>query len=268
MRVGDRPPQPWLVPSTLPLAHCWLSTIDGSGGQVLFVTREYPEGDIWMLDLMFNDHEGIKDCFSAAVDEAQLCEMMDAFEAIDFVDVSLERARAQVAEAYQVTLDTGRRLPPPFMVWRGWLDGEDSRSVNEIPLPSLDPSRQAELLAECAELLDLDEFEYWFFNPGEVADFVSRYSQLHSRDLVASGSEPYEALLSDAIGAVVGDEQRHLLAERLRRQAWLLAQLYEDEDVPLWALVAAKALEQDPVEHPLLREMMDYSLFNAVDLVD
>ncbi len=265
-RIGDHPAQPWVTPSPLPLTHCILSTIDGSGGQVLFITREHPGGDMLLLDLMFNDHEGIKDCFSIVVDEEELNDMMDVFgESIEFMDVKLERARDEIARAYQVTLDARRRLPPVFMAWRGWLEGEDTRSIEEFPLPALDPSRQAELLAECAELLTLDEFSYWFFNPDEVEAFVPRYHKLRRKNRAERGQPPFEALLDEAIKGVVDKKYRRLLADRLRRQAWLLAQVYEEEEIPLWALAAAAALEEGAlVEHPLLRDMMDDSFQNAV----
>ncbi len=263
--VPDKKRPPWITPSPLPLARCLLCTIDGSGGQVLFVAREQPDGDLQIVDLMFNDHEGIKDCFSTIVDEEELDEMVNSFGGNEFVDISLERARAEVARAYQITLDAHRRLPPAFMAWRGWVEGEDLRTIEEFPLPSLDPSQQAELLAECAELLTLDEFDFWFFNPDEVASFVPRYRKLLRRDQADRGQAPFEALLDQAIKAVVDDKYRRLLPERLRRQAWLMAQIYEDEEIPLWALTAAAALEEGTlIEHPLLRDMMDTSLLNAV----
>jgi hypothetical protein len=263
-RLGDRPVQPWAASSPLPLAHCWLSTIDGNGGQVLFVLRQQPDGDVWMLDLMFNDHQGIKDCFSAVTSEDELQEMMDAFEPVDFVDIGLVRAREEVARAYQVTLDAGRRLPPPFMLWQSWLEGEDQRELDEFTQPSVEPSQRDELLAECEELLGLGEFESWFFNPDEVVDFLPRYQELDRENRAEFGELAYEALLDEAIESVVGAEYQHLLPDRLRRQAWLLAQLYEEEYVPLWALVAADALDEGAlIKHPLLRGMMDYSLINA-----
>ena len=270
-RIGapdeKHPSQPWITPSPLPLAYCLLSTIDGSGGQVLFIAREQPDGDLQTVDLMFNDHEGIKDCFSVAVDEEELDEMVDSFSGHEFVDISLERARAEVARAYQVTLDAHRRLPPAFMAWQSWLEGKDSRLIEEFPLPPLEPSRQTELLAECAELLTLDEFDYWFFNPDEVKSFVPRYYKLLRRGQADRGQAPFEALLDKAIKAVVDNKCRRLLPERLRRQAWLLAQLYEEEEIPLRALAAAAALEENViVEHPLLRDMMDRSFLNAVGL--
>jgi hypothetical protein len=152
-RIGDRPLQHWIIPSRLPLASCMLSTIDGSGGQVLLTAREQPDGNLRVVGLMFNDREGIKDFFSTVVDQDELDEMMDNFENIDFVDIGLQQVRAEVARAYQVTLDARRRLPLAFMAWQGWVEGDDPRPLEEFPLPSLEPSRQARLLAECAELL-------------------------------------------------------------------------------------------------------------------
>jgi hypothetical protein len=263
-RVGDRPTQPWVATSPLPLAHCWLSSIDGDGGQVLFVARSQSDGELWVLDLMFNDHQGIKDCFSAVTSVDELQEMMYAFEPIDFVDISLVRAREEVTRAYQVTLDAGRRLPPPLLLWRSWLEGEDPRQLDEFPLPSLEPARRDELLAECEELLGLGEFDSWFFTPDEVADFLPRYRKLDRENQAGFGEPVYEALLDEAVEAVVDEARRRLLSARLRRQAWLLAQLYEEEHMPLWALAAADALDEGvQVKHPLLREMMDYSFLNA-----
>ena len=72
-------------------------------------------------------------------------------------------------------------------------------------------------------------------------------------------------LLDEAIEAVVDNTHRRLLPDRLRRQAWLMAQIYEEDEMSLWALAAAAALEEGVfVEHPLLREMMNVSFLNAV----
>ncbi len=255
----------WLTASSLPLDCCLLCTIDGSGGQVLLIAHEQPDGELQMLDLMFNDHEGIKDCFTALVDEDGLDEMIDSFGGNEFVDVSLARARAEVARARQITLEAGRRLPPAFVAWQGELDGEDARRIEEFPLPTLKPSQQEELLVECVELLGLDEFDSWFFNPGEVEPFVSRYRKLFLEGMAEEGDVEFESLLDEAIESLIDEKYAYLLADRLRRQAWLLAQLYEEEEVSLWALVAAAALEEDViVEHHLLRDMMDRSLINSV----
>ncbi len=255
---------PWADPAPLPLAYCMLCTMDGSGGQVLLVSRRQPDDKLVTLDVMFNDHEGIKDCFSVILDELGLEEMMDTFDGVEFVDVRLERARDVLAAAYQVTLDARRRCPPALMAYWGWLKGEDDRDLDEIPLPSPEPAQREELLADCANLLNMAEFDFWFFNPTEVADFMPRYRELLRAREAARGQPAYEELLDLAIESLVDEEYKSLLESRLRRQAWLLAQVYEDVEVPLWASVAADALQDNvTVEHPLLREMMDYSFDNA-----
>ena len=268
VRIGDPDEErlPWVVPSTLPLACCMLCTMDGNGGQVLFVARDLPDGDLQVFDLMFNDHQGIKECFSLILDEEEFDEMASSFAPADFVDISLERACAEVARAVQTTLDVRRRLPPAFVAWGGWMEGDDSRPVEEFALPTLEPSQQAKLLAESVELAELEEFDYWFFNPDEVDSFVSRYRKLSKQGQSKRGQAPFETLLDEAIEAVIDDDYRRILPDRLRRQAWMLAQLYDEEEVPLWALAAATALEDGvTVEHPLLREMMDASFCNAVE---
>lgn len=257
---------PWSVCSDLPLAYCLLSTMDGSGTQVLLLSRHLPGGEMRLVDILFNDHQGIKDCFSAIVSEEELDEIIEGFAGIEFVDISLERARDTVARAYQVTLEARRRPPVLFPVWRGWLEGSDTEPPEEVPLPVIEPSMRDQLLAECTGLLDLDEFEYWFFNPDEVQEFVPSYRRLLRRRQAEVGEPAFEALIDRAIEAVVNERYRRLLPARLREQAWLLRQLYEDEEVELsmWALVAADAIEEGIiVQHPLLREMMAYSLANA-----
>ncbi|HDQ71411.1 MAG TPA: HEAT repeat domain-containing protein [Chloroflexi bacterium] len=268
-RVG--PPSdidlPWVEPLSTPTAHCIVSTIDGDGGQVLIATQNDANGGLTMFDVMFNDHQGIKDAFTASVSEQEVEEISDSFGSTEFVDVSLERARATLEWAYQTTLEAHRRLPPAYIVWQGFLLGEDPNPPEVYPLPDLPADEEArdDLLAESDELLTMDEFEYWFFNPDEVEDFVKAYRRLR-RDKKARRGEPaFEDLLDRAIEAVVGEEWRRRLVNRLQRQAWLLTQLYEEPEVAQWALIAAEAIDIGAgVDHPLIRGMMERSLLNAI----
>ena len=264
VRFADKPSRPWMTPPSEPVVRCMLSTIDGNGGQVILLARQLPNGNWRILSTVFDDHEGISDGFSIVADEDELEFMMATFDACDFVDISLERCRVEASHAEQVTLDARRRLPLGYAIWRSLLEGEDPRGLVEFPLPVLDPVPEPSFLATCDELISLDEFSFWFFNPDEVDDFVGRYLELLGPDEEWPEGEAYDALLRQALETVVDDEYRRLLPARLRRQAWLLAQLYEDEEVPLWALAAASGIEDGTIaEHPLLRSMMELSLLNA-----
>jgi hypothetical protein len=253
-----------------PLVSCRLSTIDGNGGQVLFIIRQTPDDTYEFLDLMFNDHQGIKDCFGGEAEDIDEVEDMVADGlgdmGIDMVDVSIERGRAEIERAYQTTLKAGRRLPPSYMSWKPWLQGEDPEPVEVFPLPEIAPREQPGLLARCGELIGMDEFNSWFFNPAELQGLERRFERLANRK---GADEAIEKLISQGIRKVVDDQHRQLLRERLERQAWLLTQLYGDEDIPKLVLAAAAGLANGanppPEEHPLLREMMLESLTNGLD---
>ncbi len=252
-----------------PLVRCLISTIDGNGGQVLLITRQAPDGTYPFLDIVFNDHEGIKDCFGGQSDDADEIDDMIvgglAEMGIEMVEISLEQAREETDRAYQTTLQAGRRLPLSYMSWQSWFQGEELEPVEVFPTPEITADEQTSLLQRCGELTDLNEFESWFFNPGELHGLEREFERLVAQ---SDTDDEIEALISRGIGMIVDDQRRRLLRERLRRQAWLLAQIYEDDEIPKLALAAAAGLSDDadlPLEdHPLLRQMMFDSFFNAI----
>lgn len=268
-QVGQR--GEWLAPPDEPLQGCFITTIDGNGGQVLLIARQTAEGHCKFLNVMFNDHEGIKQCYgglSPTLEEIQ--EVIGSGFGdigIELIDISLEQAREELDRALQTTREAHRRLPVEFMAWRHWALGEDPAPPETFSLPRISHSKRETLLANCAELLDLDEFESWFFNVPELRGLDRQYRRLRRKKSASANAEE-ETLITQGVRRVVDKARRQRLRDRLRRQAWLLAQLYEDDDIPRMALVAADALEDDtplpPEEHPLLRRMMHHSFLNAV----
>jgi len=268
----SRPPSILELPiAPLPLVRCLISTVDGSGGQIMLIIREGPDGqDTYLFwDLMFNDREGIKDCFGGQSDDADEIEATITEElaemGMQMVEISLGRARAEIEQAYQTTLQAGRRLPLSYMAWGSWVQGEDTERVEVFPLPELRAHEQDELLASCGELADLEEFGSWFFNPEELLGLESEFQQLMTG---VETDDEIESLISQAVSSIVDAPYRRRLRERLHRQAWLLAQIYDEDEIPKLALAAAAGLSDDaglpPEDHPLLREMMLDSFFNAI----
>ena len=253
-------------PSELPVHRCLLSTIDGNGTQMVVVTRQRPDGSFKLMNTMFNDHEGIKDCVGAdMMDEDSLEEMLEMMElsGISAVDGKLDRCRQILEKARQVTLKAGRRPPPQYVAWASFLEGKDGRDIEETELQEVDLAAQPELLEYCDELLELDEFESWFFNPEEWKGHGKAYRSLEQARGKDS-DQKWDEAIQQGLEAVMDDDHRRLLRERLRRQAWVLAHLYEDEEVWQWAMAAAAALEDDagvPLhKHPLLYAMMERTL--------
>jgi hypothetical protein len=268
-------PEP--VPSILdlpvappPVVRCMVSTIDGSGGQICVVSRQTSESERLVLDVMFNDHEGIKDCVAGGADDVQdleelLVEGM-AEIGVEMVEVTLQQACAELDRAYRITLQAHRRLPPTYHAWRPWLCGDDPRPVEIFPLPTVSAEEREDLFDQCDELLDLEEFSSWLFDVDNLSDLLRKFKKLTRRE----GSEDaVEALVTQGVERVMNADRRRLLRERLERQAWLLAQVYEDVEIPKLAMVAAAGLGDGanvrPADHPLLREMMYRTLTELAD---
>jgi hypothetical protein len=248
-----------------PVVRCLISTVDGNGGQMCLVIRQMPDGERGCVDVMFNDHEGIKDCVAGrgeTVEELEVA-LVEGMEEIGVavVDISLPRLRADLERAYQTTLKMRRRLPPAYLIWRDWLYGGDGLSLDHYAIPIVSPDEMGDLLQRCAELLDLEEFSSWVFDAYELRGFERKYRKLLRR---GGADDALESLVGQALEQMEHLEWYDRLRDRLERQAWLLAQVYEEEAIPKMALAAAAALSGNASarasEHPLLREMMRRSL--------
>jgi hypothetical protein len=253
-----------------PLKRCLVSTIDGDGGQLLLVIRQPPGGRSCVFwHVMMDDHEGIKDCFGGQADSVGAIEAMIndgmADMGLELVEVSLQRVREELRSAYELTIRSGRRLPPSYMSWQSWQCGEDLEAVRSYPVPELTSEEWPDLLAKCGELLALDEFDSWYFGPDELGGLKRKLLRTLQYD-----DATVDGLVSQGIKQIVRGTRRRRLRHRLSRQAWLLAQLYEGDEIPKLALAAAAALDDSRgralVQHPLLREMMLRSLTHALGL--
>jgi hypothetical protein len=261
-----------------PLHACYLTTIDGSGGQVALISRRGEDGALCLVDVMFNDEEGIKHCFGGEVGADELEELLDELEAqkISPVRVSHRRCLAALDQACDVAWEAGHPPPMAYVAWRAFIEGCGPDGGARAPAPDLDdlaplvlPVQERQALVRASyELLLQDEFAYWFFNPDEIGDLDQRYL-----DMVEGSGQGLDALslrclLRQGVREIVTDRVRGLIRGRLLRMAPLLRAIYEDQEVWQWAAAAADGLAGDsstPLEdHPLLLGIVARSLENAL----
>ena len=249
---------------------CYLTPIDAAGGQVAFIVRRHVDGSLTTVSVMFDDQEGIKDCFGADMDADELVEMLEDYtaEGILAVRVSHEACLSVLDMAIETSWSTGRLLPMSFLVWRELIESGRPDEPVTLTLPRVPAEQRDDSLAHCYELLYQDEFQFWLFHPEEIEDLRARYVDQVKTTGAALDREAVETLLRGGVREVVGDRWRRLIQGRLQRMVPLLYELYEEEEVWQWAAVAAEALADDspiPVqEHPFLIGMLACSLEEAI----
>ena len=131
-------------------------------------------------------------------------------------------------------------------------------------------------LANCGdELLNLQEFESWTFEPFEsikpyVNSYIEASGKINSSRLRKQREElkaNLEKIVSDVLEKVVDDKWRLLYESRLRRQGALFLQIGREEDVQFVCAVSS-ALHPDfglaPNEQPFLRAFMHRSLSSGL----
>jgi hypothetical protein len=235
---------------------------------VLSTVREADTDGLIFCNVMFNDREGLKDCFGGqfeTLDELDdmLVESMQVNDIqVPFVPITLAHAREVIAEAYQTTLQARRRLPISFLGWRYWLEGEGPEHVELRPLPDVPEDERDHLLEVSTELLDIEGFESWFFEKDDLGGYERRYLRLPERERNRDNPAVTDIIVR-ALKTIMTPAICRRISERLRRQAWLLAQCYKDPEIPLSALAAADDIADPntaPQENPFLRGMLHKSL--------
>jgi len=266
-----------------PLHEARVSFIDGSGTQMVMIAWRRSDGLLKGVNVLYQDIWGIKDCYGTdEMEVASWSELVESMKEQGFgsYKVTLEYCRALIADAHGMNKRTRRKLPVAYAIWRPLIEGNEYSSKNDFTAkimlepvvftPDLMP-----LVKRGDELLDLQEFETWTFEPFEsIKPYVNSY--IEAGDSVNSSrtrkrrkrlNAGPETIVSDVLEKVVDDQWRLLYSSRLRRQGALFQYLGREEDVQLVSAVCA-ALHPDsglaPNEQSFLRAFMHRSLSNGL----
>ncbi|HEY6284735.1 MAG TPA: HEAT repeat domain-containing protein [Ktedonobacteraceae bacterium] len=260
-----------------------VSFIDGSGTQMIMLAWRRSDGLLKSVNVLNQDTWGIKDCYGTDEMEAESwSELVESMEEQGFgsYQVSLDYCRALIADARAMNKRTRHKLPVAYAIWRPLIEGNESSSKNDPTAKiMLEPGVFTPDLSQLAkrgdELLDLQEFETWTFEPFEsIKPYVNSYIEAsgtvnspRARKRRGGLKANQETIVSDVLEKVVDDKWRLLYAFRLRRQGTLFQYIGREDDAQLVSAVST-ALHPDsglaPNEQSFLRTFMHRSLSNGL----
>ena len=260
-----------------------VSFIDGSGTQMIMLAWRRSDGLLKSVNVLNQDTWGIKDCYGTDEMEAESwSELVESMEEQGFgsYQVSLEYCRALIADARAMNKRTRHKLPVAYAIWRPLIEGNESSSQNDSTAkimlePGIFTPDLLQLAKHGDELLDLQEFESWTFEPFEsIKPYVNSYIEAggtvnspRARKRRGGLKANQETIVSDVLEEVVDDKWRLLYASRLRRQGALFQYIGREDDALLVSAVSS-ALHPDsglaPNEQSFLRAFMHRSLSNGL----
>ncbi|GCE20347.1 HEAT repeat domain-containing protein [Dictyobacter kobayashii] len=252
-----------------------VSSIDGSGTQLIMLSWLRPDGLIKGVNVLYQDQKGIKDCYG--VDEMDV-EQWEALvgdldeQGFSSFGVSFEYARAVIMEARALNRRTRTKLPIAYSIWRPLTEAglRDKKALAKLPATALEPlplnSETIALARRADDLYHLKEFSSWLYEPIErIEPFISRYwtaqnvfssstnGRRKNKLKLQEQQSLLEELVMDALEQLIDDKWRTTYVMRLLRQAALLQQVGQSEYVPVLRATAALL---DPKSQIALQEQV------------
>ncbi len=275
----------------LPLYQARVSFVDGTGSQMIMISWQRPDGLLKGVNVLYQDQWGIKDCYGTdSMETERWSELVSDVEEQGFINfqVSLEYCRALIAEARALNKRTRRKMPIAYSIWRPYLaegetSGEDAVAVSTMLQPYPFNPELAQLARRGDQIYQMPEFESWLFEPlVDILPYINRYWLIYNVfDMLSVGTNQsgrgrrkgqksqklqqpnLDALVSEALDALIDDDWRKLYEVRLRRQGALFQFAGRHNDA---ALVSAVASALHPAsglsihEQPFLQTMMRLSI--------
>jgi hypothetical protein len=250
-----------------------VSSIDGSGTQLIMLSWIRPDGLIKGVNVLYQDQKGIKDCYG--VDEMDVEQWQALVSDLDeqgfsSFTVPFAYALAVIMEARSLNRRTRSKLPIAYAIWRPLIEAglRDKKSLAQLPSTTLgalplndDTIKQAQ---KGDEIFYLKEFSSWLYEPiDRIEPYITRYwtaqNATESNPIGKQRSKPrqkdqqqlLEALVDEALKELIDDKWRSMYTARLERQAALFQQVQQKQHVP--NLLAIAALLQ-PESHIPLQE--------------
>ncbi len=264
-----------------------VSHLDGVGSQMIMLSWRRPDGLLKGVNVLYQDQWGIKDCYGTDEMEPDhwidlVGEMKD--QGFGSFRVPLEFGRALIAEARAVNKRTHRKIPIAYAIWRPFIEGEEPPTKGapsiSTKMEPLEINPEVIKLAQSGDAVyQLPEFVSWMYDPLErIQPYIDRYwsnqdpfgmlslstrSRGRKYTRKKKSGIDLEALISEAISALIDNQWRALYEARLLRQCALYQIADRPEDVNLLRAVASVLNPDSGIptqEQPFVRELMRISI--------
>jgi hypothetical protein len=237
-----------------PDVEAYMSSVDGSGGRLLWIAKPQINRGLQTIQAMVNDREGLQRIGGAQIPRKELRKMAEEIKAqhdITMIAVPWEYADAVIYDAYEKAKTLGRGGLENFHELRAVINSGRPAGQEHPVYRKLDTggAREGAWRELSRRLLDEPELQYWILDPDWIGPFLAQLQEAQSSRLVLNPVQKEERLagiVRDAVQAICSGESGPILKRRLEDMALYFSETGRADQARLALAVALQVGEGGP----------------------
>lgn len=237
-----------------PEIEAYMSSVDGSGGRLVWIARVQPNHGLQLIQAMLGDREGLLRIGGMQLRRKELRKMADDIRqqhAVTMIPVPWEYADQILCEGYERAKARGQNGLENFHEIRSIVN---TAKLKEQPHPiyqrlNPDEARDGAWREHSRRLLDEPELRYWILTDEWLQAFLPQIEEAQASRLVLNPVQKEErlaAIVRDAVKALCAGENAKLFQRRMEDMALYFDETGRAELAKLALAVALQAGAGDP----------------------
>ena len=237
-----------------PAAEAYMSSVDGSGGRLIWIAKPQPPRGLQVVQAMFNDREGLQRVGGAQIPRKELRKMTAEIKAqhgITMIPVPWEYADAVIYDGFEKAKALGRSGLENFHELRAVINANKPAAQEHPVYRKFDvgTAREGAWRELSRRLLDEPELQYWILDADWVQPFLSQLQEAQTSRLVLNPvqkEERFAGIVRDAVTMICSGECGHILQRRLEDMALYFSETGRPDQARLALAVALQVGEGNP----------------------
>ena len=240
--------------TSAPGVEAYMSSVDGSGGRLIWIAKPQVNRGLQMVQAMVNDREGLQRIGGAQIPRKELRRMAEEIKTqhnITMISVPWEYADAVIYDAYEKSKTSGRGPVEHFQELRAVINPNKPTRQEHPIYRKLDAgsARDGAWRELSRRLLDEPELQYWILDPDWIAPFLAQLQEAQTSRLVLNPMQKEERLagiVRDAVRAICSGDAGPVVQRRLEDMALYFNETGRPDQARLALAVALQVGEGGP----------------------
>lgn len=237
-----------------PDVEAYLSSVDGSGGRLIWIAKPQANRGLQVIQTMVNDREGLQRVGGAQIPRKELRKMAAEIKSqhgITMISVPWEYADAVIYDGFEKAKALGRPGLENFHELRAVINTNKPAAQEHPVYRKFDVGtvREGAWRELSRRLLDEPELQYWILDADWVQPFLSQLEEAQTSRLVLNPVQKEERLagiVRDAVKIICSGESGPILQRRLEDMALYFSETGRADQARLALAVALQISERDP----------------------